>query len=159
MDIILGSTLHTNLSKKIEEMIVVEAEKGNMLKWKEQDLFEVIAKGDAVLVLIKGEIVGFTCLGLWRNYTEICALVVAPEHRRKGIGTALVNKASYLARRKYYNKPVILLPNKISFHIGEKLGFVGIDKENLDKEVWEICNSCKEYRKFPACHCRPMILK
>jgi len=159
MDIILGSTLYSNLSKKIEEMIVAEAEKGNMLKWKEQDLAEVIAKGDAILAITGKEVIGFTSLHRWSNYSEICALVVSPLHRRKGVGTALVAKALYLAQEKYPDKAVILLPNKISFHISEKLGFIGIDKESLDKEIWELCNSCKECKKFPACHCQPMILK
>ncbi len=83
MDIIVSSTLYCNLSKKIEEMIAIEAEKGNMLKWKEQNLAKVIAKGDAVLAITGEDVIGFASLNCWRNYTEICALVVSPLYREE----------------------------------------------------------------------------
>lgn len=159
MRIVVSNASCGHFSKKLERMICSEAEKSKMLKWNKADLKKTIDNEDSILVLANKEIVGFTCLILYQKNVEICALIVASEHRRRGIGTVLMGKAVNLAKEKYSNKGIILFPNKISSHIGEKFGFVVIDKNILDDEVWEKCTFCLERKNFPNCRCRPMMLK
>ncbi|MDD3006053.1 MAG: GNAT family N-acetyltransferase [Candidatus Pacebacteria bacterium] len=146
-------------AEEIEKMIRVEAEEGKMFAWSEADLKEAIDDGNAVLFLIGEEIVGFVSLVIYQNFAEVCSLIVATEHRGKGIGMSLVEKAINLAREKYPDRDIILFSNKISFHLGEKNGFVAVDKNILtDDKIWETCPLCSEYKEFPDCHCRPMML-
>lgn len=157
--IVTGNASHSHFSGNLEKMIGPEAERSKMLKWNEADLKKVINDGDSVLALVGKEIVGFTCLILYQKYVEICALIVASEHRKNGIGMALMEKAVNLAKEKHSDKIIILLPNKVSFYMGEKFGFIVTDKNSFDNEIWEGCVLCLEHKNFPDCHCQPMMLR
>jgi len=156
---IIADASFGHYAEEIEKIIRVEAEEGKMFAWSEAELKEAIDNGNAVLALVDEEIIGFVSLVIYQNFVEVCSLIVATEHREKGIGTSLVQKAVGLASRKYPNKNIILFSNKISFHLGEKNGFVAVDKSALiDDKIWETCPLCSEYKEFPDCHCRPMML-
>lgn len=159
VEIVASNASHSHFSENLEKMIDPEAKKSKMLKWSEADLKKVINDGNSILALTNKETVGFTCLILYQKYVEICALIVASEHRKKGIGMALMEKAVNLAKEKHSDKIIILLPNKISFHMGKKFGFIVTDKNSFDDEVWENCIFCLEHKNFPDCHCQPMMLK
>lgn len=158
VEFVIADVSFGHFSKKLEEMIEVEAKKRKMLAWKEATLSEVIDKGDAVFALVDCGMVGFVCLTLYIQYVEICALIVVSEHRNKKIGSSLMEKAISLAKEKYPDKAIILLSNTISFYMGEKFGFTVVEKSIFDNEIWESCVFCREYKNFPQCHCRPMML-
>lgn len=157
-EFIMADASFGHFAKKLEDMIAVEVKKGEMLKWNEVVLKEAIDNEDAILVLVDEEIAGFVCLILHRRYVEICALIVAFGHRNKKIGTSLMEKAISLAKEKYSDKIIILLPNKISHHLGEKFDFTNVARSGFDDEVWNDCVFCSEHKKFPDCHCQPMML-
>ncbi|MFA5994797.1 MAG: GNAT family N-acetyltransferase, partial [Parcubacteria group bacterium] len=38
------------------------------------------------------------------------------------------------------------------------IGFSGRSKQYFSPEIWASCSACREWEKFPACHCQPMVL-
>ena len=156
--IVTGNALHSHFSKNWEKMIDPEAKKNKMLKWNEADLKKAISDSNSVLALVGEEAVGFVCLILRQKYVEICALIVTPEHRKRGIGMALMEKAISLAKEEHSDKSIILFSNEISSRMCEKFGFVIADKKSLNIETWKACDVCPEHKNFPDCRCQPMML-
>ena len=129
-----------------------------MLNWSETDIRKAINNKDSALALIDKEVVGFVCLILYQKYAEVGALIVASEHRRKGIAMDLMERLIDLAKEKYSDKKIILFANEISFQISRQFNFVIVDKESLDIEILKTCRVCPEYKYLPNCHCQPMML-
>lgn len=145
-------------AREIEEMIKSEAEGGRMLAWKAAELQEPIAQGRAIRASRHGETVGFVCLIPHRKEVEICALIVQSELRGKKIGLNLMARAISLANELYPDKRILLMANEDSASLGKKFGFVDVEKEILDEEIWSGCVACVENNNRPICHCQPMLL-
>lgn len=160
MDIkmVVGSSSLKNFAKDLAGMIIVEANNNKMLKWSIESLALSIESGNSVLAFSGEEVVGHACLVPWKEYVEICALIVRDDMRKKRMGTRLMEEAVLLARETA-RKQIILLPNEASYPIGEGLGFSERDKNYFHPEIWEGCMRCHEIEKFPVCHCRPMVLE
>lgn len=146
-------------AKKIAQFIQPEAKSGLMLPWSEEELRKGIEKGDAILAFRDNTVIGHIGLVIWTRYVETSSLIISLNERGKGIGRLLLSAGTDLGQEKYPEKEVILLPNRISFQIGLRLGFEERSKDSFDREIWESCRTCLDLPKFPDCHCRPMILK
>jgi len=157
--IVRAEKSETVWAKEIVQLIKPEARSSLMLAWKEEEIKRGIERGDAILAFQNGQVVGHVRLVIWKRYVEIAALIVAPQERGKHLGTNLMREGIDLAREKYPRKEIILLPNEASFHIGAQLGFSECEKNYFDGEIWEACQNCLEFPRFPICHCHPMVLK
>lgn len=145
-------------AREIEMMIKSEAEGGCMLAWKAAELQEPIAQGRAIRASRHGETVGFVCLIPHLIEVEICALIVQSKLRGYKIGLNLLRRAICLAQELYPDKRILLLANEDSASLGKKFGFVDVEKEIFDEEIWSGCVACVEKNNRPICHCQPMLL-
>ena len=156
--IVLSEKSHVKFVLQLENMILVEAERNNMLQQSSNNLIEQIIKGKALLAFAgNDEFVGYTCLEVWKKYIEIGAVIVNPSFRKCGTGTALIKNALHLALNKYSDKRIIILSNTKTCKISLKLGFIDQAKDKFDEEIWSICPTCKDYQNFPNCRCQAMV--
>ena len=88
-----------------------------------------------------GRIVGVgSLLEMGPTLSEVRSLAVAPDYRKFGVGSQIVNALLDLARER--NVPnVFALTRAVLFF--EKLGFIISDKENFPEKVWRDCNICR----------------
>ncbi len=154
-----GNEKSNEHAQLLSGMIDGEAKRNKMLAWDAVTLEASIEQGHSLLAFENGRLVGHICLFPWKNYVEICALIVDSERRHCGIGTALLRKSLELSEELFGHKPVIILPNEDSFPLSRKAGFEEKQKLYFEGEIWESCVLCREHKKFPNCHCKPMILR
>lgn len=145
-------------AREIEAMIKSEAEGGRMLAWKEAELLEPIVQGRAIRASRHGETVGFVCLIPHLIEVEICALIVQSKCRGNEFGLNLMARAISLANELYPDKRILLLANEDSASLGKRFGFVDVEKEIFDEEIWNGCVACVEHNHRPDCHCQSMLL-
>ncbi len=89
------------------------------------------------------EIVGCVALRIfWKDLAEIRSLCVSPEHRRRGVGSALVSAALEEAKALGL-KRIFTLTRSPEFFA--KLGFVPISKDKLPMKVFLDCLHCPKY--------------
>jgi len=88
----------------------------------------------------------------WEDLAEVKALAVAPEYRRKKLGTKIVEKLQENAKELGVKK-VFSLSFKPDFFI--KLGYKVIPKESLPHKIWSECINC---HLFPDCGEVPLLL-
>jgi len=89
-----------------------------------------------------GQVVGVCGLKIvWANLAEVYALAVAPSHRGRGIGRALVEACVEEARRLGIRKLMTLTYERAFF---EKLGFEVVDRQKLPLKVWSECLRCSK---------------
>ncbi len=131
-------------AEEIQFLINEYAKQGLMLPKTLQSIFEDIR--EFWVYEEDGKILGSCALKIfWDDLAEVRSLAVAPEHTKKGIGTALVKAA--LEEAKELGIPrVFTLTYQVGFF--EKLGFKVIDKEKLPQKIWRDCINCV---KFPNC--------
>ena len=88
-----------------------------------------------------GRIVGIgSLLEMGPTLSEVRSLAVAPDYRKFGVGSQIVNALIDLARER--NIPnVFALTRAVLFF--EKLGFIISEKENFPEKVWRDCNICR----------------
>ena len=147
-----------SLAPQISALIEPEAQRSLMLNWTGEEITKQILDGNAIILCLHPELIGYVALVTWENYVEIGALIVAPQYRKKGIGKILLEMIIKLAITKMPEKKLIILPNKNSSGLALSLGFKEIAKTDLNDEIWSTCQTCLEHSKFPNCHCLPMIL-
>jgi phosphinothricin acetyltransferase len=80
-----------------------------------------------------GPVVGYAKSGVWRDrpayaWTAEVGLYVAPEHRGRGIGTALYDELLVELKARGWNSLIagITLPNDASIALHEKFGFTNV---------------------------------
>ena len=140
-------------TETIYNLIAVYAKNGEMLARSRNTLYEnlrdfVVAEDE------DGEVIGVGGLHItWDSLAEICAMAVAPEAVRQGIGTGIVKmlmeEGKALGVRTYFT-----LTYKPKFFAS--LGFEVVDKDRLPYKIWKDCIDCP---KFPDCDEIAMILK
>ncbi len=131
-------------AEKIQFLINGYAKQGLMLPRSINSIYENIR--DFWVCEENGEIVGVCALTVfWNDLAEVRSLAVSPEHTRKGIGTALVEKALQEARDLGIGR-VFTLTYQVEFF--KKLGFRVVDKNSLPHKIWRDCVNCV---KFPNC--------
>jgi N-acetylglutamate synthase-like GNAT family acetyltransferase len=143
----------------ISGWISCEAEKGNMLPKTAGEIRKEIVAGFGWVKTNEGKPVAYCRVLPWEeNLLEIGSLIVDPEKRRQGIGTALVLEMLASIGEKFPRTTVFCLAeNDISRRLFEKLGAKEMPKEKLPDKVWELCfkpgAECAHSCHFPNCPC------
>ncbi len=131
-------------AERIQFLINEYAKQGLMLPRSINSIYEHIR--DFWVYEENREILGTCALTIfWNDLAEVRSLAVDPGHLRRGIGTALVEKAIEEAKEFGINR-VFTLTYQVEFF--EKLGFKVIDKNSLPHKIWRDCINCV---KFPNC--------
>lgn len=100
------------------------------------------------------EVMGCVALQIcWEDLAEVRSLVVAREHRGKGLGKLLVEACLSEALTLGIFK-VFVLTNQTSFF--GHLGFGEVGKDSLPQKVWADCLNCP---KFPDCDETAMVME
>ncbi len=124
--------------KAIHALINCYAERELMLFRSMADIYKNLQTFSVVEV--DGLVVGCCALEVvWSDLGEIKSLAVDEAHKKKGVGSMLVNAAVEQAR--WLGLPRVFgLTLKPQFM--EKLGFKVVDKSTLPMKVWSDCARC-----------------
>jgi amino-acid N-acetyltransferase len=120
------------------------AERGRMLHRSLENAYDSLR--EFLVAEADGVVVGCVAVDVfWADLAEVKSLAVAGDHRRRGIGAALVTAAEDDARRLGVRKLFALTYEKGFF---AARGFRQIDRDTLPEKVWRECVACP---KFDAC--------
>jgi amino-acid N-acetyltransferase len=137
--------------KAIHKIVEYYADNKEMLHRSLNSIYENIQ--EYIVADENGEVIACGALHVsWEDLAEVKALAVAPEHRRKKLGTKIVEKLQENARELGVKK-VFSLSFKPNFFI--KLGYCVIPKETLPHKIWSECINC---HLFPDCGEVPLLL-
>ena len=129
---------------QIQKMVNSFAERGEMLPRPLSEIYENIR--DFFVARENGEVIACAALHIaWSDLAEVKSLAVSEEHRRQGLGEALVKACLEEAGRLRIPNIFALTYVKAFF---EKCGFVEEDKSTLPHKIWGECYRCP---KFPDC--------
>ncbi len=140
-------------TETIYNLISVYAKNGEMLARSRNTIYEnlrdlVVAEDE------DGEVVGVGGLHItWDSMAEICAMAVAPEVIRQGIGTGIV-KMLIEEGKALGIKMIFTLTYKPKFF--ESLGFAVVPRDSLPHKIWKDCIDCP---KFPDCDEIALVLQ
>ena len=121
-------------TETIYNLISIYAKNGEMLARSRNTIYEnlrdlVVAEDE------DGEVVGVGGLHItWDALAEICAMAVAPEAVRQGIGTGIV-KMLIEEGRALGVKTIFTLTYKPKFF--ESLGFAVVSRDDLPHKIWK----------------------
>lgn len=129
----------------MQKLVLDDVANGNILERSEAEMSTTIRS--YTIAKIGGDIVGFVALHIHTpELAEIRSLVVDKNHRKKGIGQGLIEKALLEGKSLDMEKILVLTYQQQLF---EKFGFDVIQKESLpDTKIWVDCIKCKH---FPIC--------
>ncbi len=137
--------------KDIQKLLVIYANKGEMLSRSLSELYESLR--DFYVYEEDGKLLGTTALHIvWEDLAEVRSVAVAENRTRAGIGSKLV-QACIDEARQLGLKRIFCLTYRPDFF--SSLGFRLIDKSELPHKVWGDCIKCV---KFPDCDENAMIL-
>jgi amino-acid N-acetyltransferase len=96
----------------------------------------------------ENKIIGFVALHIFnQTIAEIRSLVVDKDYRKKGVGAALIDRATIEAKELGISEVLVLTYQKLFF---ENLNFREIPKESIpESKIWADCIGCKH---FPICN-------
>ena len=139
-------------ARRICGLINHYAERGRMLHRSLESVYDSLRE---FLVGQEGRrIVGCVAVDLfWADLAEVKSFAVAPERRREGIGTQLLDAAVADAARLGIRKLFALTYEK-DFFLNR--GFEVIDRDTLPEKVWRECVYCP---KANACDETAMMLR
>ncbi|MFC1607892.1 N-acetyltransferase [Candidatus Latescibacterota bacterium] len=121
-----------------------QAETGIMLQRPLSLLYENIR--DYAVIEADGEVVACGALHvMWSDLAEIRAVAVSEEHRKKGVGRALIEMLVDEAKNLGIES-IFVLTYQVDFF--KTLGFYDIDKSELPHKIWKDCLNCVH---FPDC--------
>lgn len=130
----------------------------------------VISEGNAVIALADdGSFAGFCYLQIWAGGTQIShsGLIVAPEHRKKGLALQIKKAAVELVQQKYPEATIFgITTNLHVMNINTTLGYRPTTFSEITQEsaFWEQCKSCPNYDILQRtgkkmCLCTAMLLE
>ena len=140
-------------TETIYDLISIYARNGVMLARSRNTIYEnlrdlVVAEDE------DGDVVGVGGLHItWDAMAEICAMAVAPEVIRQGIGTGIV-KMLIEEGRALGVQMIFTLTYKPKFF--ESLGFAVVSRDSLPHKIWKDCIDCP---KFPDCDEIALVLQ
>jgi len=131
--------------KAIQKLIAENARKGDMLPRSLSEIYENLR--DYFVYLQNGEeVIGSAAIHImWEDLAEVRSLAVRDGHKRKGVGTKLVEACISEAIMLGITR-VFALTYRPEFF--EMLGFVKVEKSDLPQKIWTDCLKCS---KFPDC--------
>lgn len=125
--------------------------------------------GKAVLAVREDEVIGFAYLELWEEgrYLSHSALVVDPQYRGYGVGTALKKELFQLSRTQFPSAiPFGLTTNGAVMKMNSTLGYHAVPFSDIteDSEFWRGCEGCQyvsilKSQKRKNCLCTAMVYK
>ena len=140
-------------TETIYDLISIYARNGVMLARSRNTIYEnlrdlVVAEDE------DGDVVGVGGLHItWDAMAEICAMAVAPEVIRQGIGTGIV-KMLIEEGKSLGVQMIFTLTYKPKFF--ESLGFAVVPRDSLPHKIWKDCIDCP---KFPDCDEIALVLQ
>ncbi len=109
------------------------------------DIIELFIKGRSVLIQENDSLLGhgaITAEYSGKRY-EIGSIVVAPDHRHQGVGTAITYALLALAKKEgYADWTAFALANPISAMLFEKMNAQEMSTAELGDEPWVYCVTC-----------------
>lgn len=134
----------------IHALIDRHADRGIMLPRSRSRLYETVR--DFLVAEDNGRIVGAGALKtVWEDLGEVCSLVVAESHRKRGVGRSIVENLLDQATEVGLSRVLVLTYVPAYF---ERFGFRLVDKGSLPHKVWTECVNCP---KFPDCGEQAMV--
>lgn len=107
-----------------------------------------------VLGFLDGELAGYAAVTevYSPSVVEVGGLVVNPDMRRRGVGSALIRRVINQAREWLAPDQVFAFANEKSKPLFEQLGGVLVTDvmNDLPDEVWKLCNVCPRYQEACA---------
>ena len=138
-------------ARKIQELTNFYARKNLMLLRSLNDVYETIR--DYWVYDLGQEMIACAALHIdWEDLAEIRSVAVEEQHKRRGIGAALVQKCIEEAGELGV-KSVFVLTYEADFF--RKIGFAPYGKEKLPHKIWGECLKC---HKFPDCDEEALII-
>ena len=119
-------------------------EPAHLVKELVQNALDALGDGGGQILLTAERLPGGLHIA-WSDLAEVKSLAVSEEHRRQGLGEALVKACLEEAGRLRIPNIFALTYVKAFF---EKCGFVEEDKSTLPHKIWGECYRCP---KFPDC--------
>lgn len=141
--------------KYIHRMINDSARRGEMLPRSLMELYGFLRDYFVYCPDDGKTVVGVCAMHIfWENLAEVRSLFVAPECRRKGIATKLVEACiSEAITLDLYR--IFTLTNQELFF--KSLGFIEVDRATLPEKIWTECMKCPKYPDY--CDEIPMIIE
>jgi len=137
--------------KQMHKIVEFYADNKEMLHRSLNSIYENIQ--EYIVAEEDGKVIACGALHVaWEDLAEVKALAVAPEHRRKKLGTQIVAHLQENAKALGVKK-VFSLSFKPDFFI--KLGYSVIPKEMLPHKIWSECINC---HLFPDCGEVPLLI-
>jgi amino-acid N-acetyltransferase len=125
-------------AEAIAALVNYYAERGHMLHRSLESVYESLR--DFLVCTGANGLTGCAALSItWRDLAEIRSLAVAPERRRRGIGSRLVAAAIEQAKQLGLGRVFVLTYEPKFF---QRFGFRIVDKESLPAKVWRDCIHC-----------------
>ena len=131
-------------------------------------LSEKIKEGKGVIAVTKkGELAGFCYIESWEHqrFVSISGMIVAHDHRRKGLSDKIKAKAFGLSLDRWPKAQILSITTSLPIMgMNTKLGYKTVTFQQLtkDEKFWEGCSSCKFYdilqrTKKKNCLCTAMV--
>lgn len=130
----------------IQKMLAGLAQEGRLLARSLSELYTNLRDMSVFVDDETGQIVGCCSLHIiWENLAEVRSLAVLDSHRRRGLGSVLVNECIAEARELGIGR-IFTLTYETEFF--KSVGFQEVDKNVFPQKIWADCLHCP---KFPEC--------
>jgi N-acetylglutamate synthase-like GNAT family acetyltransferase len=130
---------------------------GTMLPKTEEEVLQMFSEKRSIILLDEtGNPVAHSAITFIykdQHFIELGGVIVAPEFRKKGIGTLAAHASIVLAETYYPGWTKLVLCNAASLPIFLGLGGTVVDFEQLSSvpvEAWEACTTCPKYAQTKA---------
>jgi len=169
MEIVIASPKHIHFAKEISHCINESAKvRGTGIARRTPEyLIKKMNHKNAVIAIENDNFAGFCYIEVWGEgkYVAHSGLIVAPEHRGKGLAKLIKTRVFNLSKEIFPNAKIFGITTgmavmKINYELGYKP--VSFSKLTDDLEFWKGCQTCKNYdvlnrTKKEMCLCTGML--